>query len=180
VHVHFESVQRVDGLRYVVSVLFQSAFDPAPRATLVLSNVISKRVIETRDVPSLAGGRVVRLRFPVKLERDEEPVLGLVLQGGAPRGRRVRTAWKLDSQHVPPMRGPLLAGTCAPLSEALLELLWRPGQRVPEKPAPQRSTISEPPPARSRLRRCTQCPFEGDAREWERATMCPECGAVWL
>lgn len=180
VHVHFESVQRVDGPRFVVSLLFQAAYEPVPQVKLVLSHVHSERVVETRDVPSLEGGRVVRMRLQVKLSLDEEPVLAVKLEGVKPRGRRVRPAWKLhdltEGAVLPPMRGPLIEGTAKPLSEPLFDLLWRPGQRVPEKPLPKLKPI----PPQGPVRWCRHCGFEGPRAEYERARECPQCGEYWL
>lgn len=180
VHVHFESVQRVDGPRFVVSLLFQAAYEPVPQAKVVLSHVSSKRVVDTRDVPSLEGGRVVRMRCQVKLEPQEEPLLAVHLEGPRPRGRRVRPAWRLHDLPPgtvdPPMRGPLIEGTAKPLSEALLELLWRPGQLVLEKPPPKVKAV----PVQGPVRWCRQCGFEGPRDEYEKARECPQCGEPWM
>ncbi|MBL8914053.1 MAG: hypothetical protein JNM17_25335 [Archangium sp.] len=179
VHVHFESVQRVDGPRFVVSVLFQAAFEPVPKTKLVVSQALSQRVLETRDVPSLEGGRVVRMRFQLKLDAQEEPVLAVRLDGEKPRGRRVRPAWKLHDVAEgtePPMRGPLIEGTAKPLSEALFDLVWRPGQLVPQKPAPVLKPVAPIGP----VRWCRWCGFEGPRAEYERARECPQCAEPWV
>lgn len=180
VHVHFESVQRVDGPRFVVSLLFQAAFEPVPKTKVVLSHALSQRVLETRDVPSLEGGRVVRMRWQLKLESSEEPVIAVRLEGDKPRGRRVRPAWRLhdlpEGTVDPAMRGPLIDGTAKPLSEPLFDLVWRPGQRVPEKPAP----VLKPVAPQGPVRWCRWCGFEGPRDEYEKARECPQCGEPWV
>ncbi|MFO0595094.1 MAG: hypothetical protein U0228_07315 [Myxococcaceae bacterium] len=200
VHVHFESVQRVDGPRYVATVLLQSAFDPPPKASLVLLCLPSARVVVRQHLPSLAEGRVVRASVPLKLEAGELPELGVRVEGPAPRGERVRTAWLLhdtlaaprspalfEASALPPapgekkfeleqvMRGPLVEGTCAPLSDMRLELLWRPGQAVPRAV----ENLPRAAVAEERVRLCRTCGFEGPREEYERARECPNCAAPW-
>jgi hypothetical protein len=66
----------------------------------------------------------------------------------------------------------------APISVPESNVLWRPGQPVPE-PTPmvfKTETAAKP----SSVRRCRLCDFEGPAAEYERARSCPRCDAPWL
>ena len=68
--------------------------------------------------------------------------------------------------------------TLAPvtLSEPLFDLVWRPGQRVPEKPAP----VLKPVAPQGPVRWCRWCGFEGPRAEYEKARECPQCGEPWV
>lgn len=180
VHVHFEAVQLVDGPRLVASVLLQSAYEPVPKVELVLTTLLTRRELVRLPLPSLEDGRVVRARIPVRLERDEPPQLGVHLEGPEPRGRRVRTAWKLESNHgfqlEPSLRAPAIAGVSAPLTTTLLDLVWRPGQAVPSPPPPSLTAV----PPMAPVRWCKACGFEGPRAELEYRRQCPQCDEPWL
>ena len=180
VHVHFEAVQLVDGRRFVANLLLQSAFEPVPKVQMVLTCLASQRVLERFATPSLHDGRVVRVRVPLRIEPDERPDFGVHLEGPEPRGRRVRTAWKLGAtvsfQLEPALRAPPVEGTTRPLDGLSLELLWRPGQKVPAPPSP---TLVPVPPQRP-VRWCRVCAFEGAREEVEHLRQCPQCDEPWL
>lgn len=180
VHVHFESVQLVDGRRFIGNVLLQSAYEPVPRVKLVLTCLSSRRELERLELPSLNEGRVVRVRVPMRLEPQEQAEFSVHLDGPEPRGRRVRTAWKLDAatsfQLEPALRAPAVDGTTLPLDGPSLELLWRPGQKVPQPPS---LTLTPIPPPRP-VRWCRTCGFEGLREEMEHLRQCPQCDEPWL
>lgn len=94
-HVHLEALQPVDGDRYVASVLLQAAFEPMTPARVALL-LPTGEVASTVQVPVLEGGRVLRLRAPL---RSAVPLtrIGLATECAEPtkRAQRVRPAWKL-------------------------------------------------------------------------------------
>ncbi len=100
-HVHLESLKLVDSGRYVATVLLQGAFEPMPPAVVeFLDGEVSLLRV---DVPALEGGRVLRLRAPLRARRPLSSV-GLRAECREPRAGelRVRPAWRLfDTVEVP-------------------------------------------------------------------------------
>jgi hypothetical protein len=74
-------------------------------------------------------------------------------------------------------------GVPEPLHEPRLEVLWEPGQPLPEAfQVPLPTPRKEEPAARAdqgRMRTCYTCGFEGLTSDYERAVSCPRCDASW-
>ena len=74
-------------------------------------------------------------------------------------------------------------GVPEPLHEPRLEVIWEPGQPLPEAfQAPLPTARKEEPAARAdqgRMRTCYACGFEGLSSDYERAVSCPRCDASW-
>lgn len=100
-HVHLEALHAVDGDRYVVSVLLQGAFDPMPTARLDFVSPTGAQLLSV-DIPALEGGRVLRLRAPLR-SRGPLQRVGMSTDCASALGsRRVRPAWKLlDTVEIP-------------------------------------------------------------------------------
>ena len=74
-------------------------------------------------------------------------------------------------------------GVPEPLHEPRLEVIWEPGQPLPEAvQVPLPTARKEEPAARAdqgRMRTCYACGFEGLSSDYERAVSCPRCDASW-
>ncbi|MBL8909598.1 MAG: hypothetical protein JNM17_02735 [Archangium sp.] len=101
-HVHFESVQRVDRGRVVASVLVQAAFHPIANGALVVFFAGTKEITRT-ELPTPRALEVLRLRVPMKLDAELEQLGALILAPPLASGaERIRPAWKLhDTLEIP-------------------------------------------------------------------------------
>ncbi|MFO0600684.1 MAG: hypothetical protein U0228_35575 [Myxococcaceae bacterium] len=69
-----------------------------------------------------------------------------------------------------------LGANTVPPQDATVEVLWAPGQQLPQV-APL--VIKQQATEARTVRTCRQCDFEDRHDEYARATMCPRCDAIW-
>jgi hypothetical protein len=65
-----------------------------------------------------------------------------------------------------------------PIDRPLEEVLWVPGSPLPLVAQGER-VVAHVERAKTTLRRCIPCGFEGPSAEYERARSCPSCGEPW-
>jgi hypothetical protein len=99
-HVHFESVESVDGALLVARLLVQAAFLPL-RGEAHVSFLVGSHEVARHPLPVPRGIEVVRASYPLKLPAAVD-ALDALISAPARTGERVRPAWLLhDTFEIP-------------------------------------------------------------------------------
>lgn len=144
------------------------------------------KLLDTIEVPMLSEMEPVRADVGVDvlgslaLTAVAGPLAGAAVVrfrgGGATLAANTRTRVH-RAMELPPLSGARLEGLARPLEHAAEEVVWRPGDPVPEAPPP---VPLVPQPRAGATRWCRSCGFEGPAAEYERARSCPRCDEPWF
>lgn len=157
--------------------------EPAPKAERVRP---AWKLLDTFEIPRLSemdpvstdGG--INVMGSIALTAIAGPLAGAVvvqLAGGSATLDANTTTRVHRAMELPPLSAGRLDGVAKPLARTEEEIVWRPGDPLPEAPPP---VPLVKPQVAAATRWCRTCGFEGPAAEYERARNCPRCDEPWF
>ncbi|MFT3708665.1 MAG: hypothetical protein QM817_13520 [Archangium sp.] len=99
-HVHFESVESIDGKLIVARLLVQAAFLPL-KGEATVSFLVGSHELARHPLPVPRGTEAIRASYPLKLPAEVSSIDALI-HPVPENGERIRPAWKLHDTHEIP------------------------------------------------------------------------------
>lgn len=146
------------------------------------------KLFDTLEIPKLSemdpvhGDNRINLASSIAITAVAGPLLGaVVIQMGSGASLDPNNKTKLHrAQELPSLSAGVLEGVALPLDAIREEVLWRPGQPIPEAPPPVPMVRREQPAPSGGTRWCRSCGFEGAMSEYGTARSCPRCDEPWF
>lgn len=170
-----------------VLTLLVEAEEPSERASRVRP---PWRLFDTFEIPKLSEMDPIRddqsggldLATSIALTAVAGPLLGAVVLrvgGSATLDPNTKTTMH-RARELPSLTAGVLEGVALPVEGIREEVLWRPGQPVPEAPPAVPVVRAQPPAPSGGTRWCRSCGFEGAMSEHGTARACPRCDEPWF